>query len=187
IAPVGVLNFEEEEARTAFQSGNAVFMRNWPYAWATAQEATSPVKDKVGVAALPKGDGEGARPAATLGGWDLAVSRLAGHTAQAAALVLYLTSAAEQKRRAIKAGFHPTYPSLYSDKDILAANPFSASLTDVFKSAVPRPSTVTGGKYNQVSAAFWNAVHAVLAKQKPAKAALTELAAGLDRIKGPRW
>ena len=187
IAPVGVLNFEEEEARTAFQSGNAVFMRNWPYAWATSQEATSPVKDKVGVAALPKGDGEGARPAATLGGWDLSVSKFSAHPAQAADLVLYLTSAAEQKRRAIKAGFHPTYPSLYSDKDILAANPFFASLADVFKGAVPRPSTVTGGKYNQVSAAFWNAAHAVLAKQKPAKAALTELAAGLDRIKGPKW
>ncbi|HEY6173363.1 MAG TPA: ABC transporter substrate-binding protein [Kofleriaceae bacterium] len=187
IAPVGVLNFEEEEARTAFQSGNAVFMRNWPYAWATAQEATSPVKDKVGVAALPKGDGEGARRAATLGGWDLSVSKFSAHPAQAADLVLYLTSAAEQKRRAIKAGFHPTYPSLYSDKDILAANPFFASLTDVFKSAVPRPSTVTGGKYNQVSAAFWNAAHAVLAKQKSAKDALTELAAGLDRIKGPKW
>jgi trehalose/maltose transport system substrate-binding protein len=187
IAPVGVLNFEEEEARTAFQSGNAVFMRNWPYAWATSQEATSPVKDKVGVAALPKGDGEGARPAATLGGWDLSVSKFSAHPAQAADLVLYLTSAAEQKRRAIKAGFHPTYPSLYSDKDILAANPFFASLADVFKGAVPRPSTVTGSKYNQVSAAFWNAAHAALAKQKPAKAALTELAAGLDRIKGPKW
>jgi trehalose/maltose transport system substrate-binding protein len=187
IAPVGVLNFEEEEARTAFQSGNAVFMRNWPYAWATSQEATSPVKDKVGVAALPKGDGEGARPAATLGGWDLSVSKFSAHPAQAADLVLYLTSAAEQKRRAIKAGFHPTYPSLYSDKDILAANPFFASLADVFKGAVPRPSTVAGGKYNQVSAAFWNAAHAVLAKQKPAKAALTELAAGLDRIKGAKW
>lgn len=187
IAPTGVLNFEEEEARAAFQSGNAVFMRNWPYAWATAQEAKSPVKDKVGVAALPKGDGDDAHPAATLGGWDLAVSKFSAHPAQAADLVLYLTSAAEQKRRAIKVGFHPTYPSLYSDKEILDANPFFASLADVFKSAVPRPSTVTAAKYNQVSAAFWNAVHAVLAKQKPAKAALSELAASLDRVKGPKW
>ena len=187
IAPTGVLNFEEEEARTTFQAGNAVFMRNWPYAWATAQEPTSPVKDKVGVAALPKGDGDDAHPAATLGGWDLSVSKFSAHAAEAADLVLYLTSAAEQKRRAIKAGFHPTYPNLYSDKDILDKNPFFASLSDVFKSTVPRPATVTGGKYNQVSAAFWNAVHAVLTKQKPAKAALGELAAGLDRIKGPKW
>lgn len=187
ISPIGVLNFEEEEARTAFQSGNAVFMRNWPYAWATAQEPKSPVKDKVGVAALPKGEGADTHPAATLGGWDLSVSKFSAHPAEAADLVLYLTSAAEQKRRAIKAGFHPTYPSLYSDPDILQANPFFTSLADVFKNAVPRPSTVTGGKYNQVSAAFWNAAHAALAKQKPAKDALGELAGALDRIKGPKW
>src|SRR5205807_6350768 len=111
---------------------------------ATAQEEKSPVKDKVGVAALPRGEGADTHPAATLGGFDLSVSKFSSHPAEAADLVLFLTSAAEQKRRAIKAGFHPTYPSLYSDKDILAANPFFASLADVFKNAVPRPSTVTG-------------------------------------------
>jgi trehalose/maltose transport system substrate-binding protein len=187
ISPTGALNAEEEEARAAFQSGNAVFMRNWPYAFALAQDASSPVKDKVGVAPLPKGDGEGARPAATLGGWDLAVSKFSKHPAEAADLVMYLTSKEEQKRRALSAGFNPTIPGLYGDKDIAAANPFLASMGDNFKGAVPRPSTVTGGKYNQVSNAFFNAVHAVLAKEKSAKDALTELAGKLEQIKGPKW
>jgi len=52
---------------------------------------------------------------------------------------------------------------------------------------VPRPSTVTGSKYNQVSSAFWNAVHGVLAKQKSAKDALAELATNIERLKGPKW
>ncbi len=187
ISPVGVLNFEEEEARGTFQAGNAVFMRNWPYAWASAQEATSPVKDKVGVVALPKGDGDGAHPAATLGGYGLSVSKFSKHPAEAADLALYLTSATEQKHRALAGGYHPTIPSLYADQDILKASPFFASLGETFKGAVPRPATVTGSKYNQVSNAFFNAVHAVLAKEKPAKDALSELAGKLEQIKGPKW
>jgi trehalose/maltose transport system substrate-binding protein len=187
ISPTGALNAEEEEARTAFQSGNAVFMRNWPYAWALAQDASSAVKDKVGVAPLPKGEGDAARTAATLGGWDLSVSKFSKHPAEAADLVMYLTSAEEQKRRAITAGFNPTRPSLYSDKEVAAANPFLASMGDVFKGAAPRPATVTGSKYNQVSNAFFNAAHAVLAKEKPAKDALTELAGKLEQIKGAKW
>jgi trehalose/maltose transport system substrate-binding protein len=53
ISPEGVLNYAEEETRGVFQSGNAVFMRNWPYAWSLAQGPESRIKDKVGVSALP--------------------------------------------------------------------------------------------------------------------------------------
>ena len=104
-----MLNYAEEEARGVFQSGNAVFMRNWPYAWAPRQRSDSPIKDKVGVAPSPRARPR-ARHSATLGGQQLAVSKYSKNPKEAADLVLYLTSAAEQKRRAI-AGFNPTIAS----------------------------------------------------------------------------
>src|SRR3546814_5993896 len=79
-------------------------MRNWPYAWALANAGDSPVKGKVGVAALPAG--EDGRPAATLGGQQLAVSRYSEHPEEAADLVRYLTSYDEQKRRALRSEEH---------------------------------------------------------------------------------
>lgn len=53
ISPTGVLNYEEEEARGVFQNANALFMRNWPYAWSLLQKNDSLVKGNVGVAKLP--------------------------------------------------------------------------------------------------------------------------------------
>jgi trehalose/maltose transport system substrate-binding protein len=187
ISPPGVLNYAEEEARGVFQSGDAVFMRNWPYAWSLAQGADSPVRGKVGVAPLP-GGGSG-RGAAALGGWQLAVSRYSRHPAIAAELVRYLTSAAEQKRRAIRGSFNPTIPILYQDPEILAAAPFFADLVAIMRNAVARPSAVTGSKYNQVSHAFWSAVHQALSGQHTAADSLAALQRRLDRLGrgGRRW
>src|SRR5690606_36445569 len=123
ISPRGVLNYDEEASRGVFQTGNAVFMRSWPYAWALAQSEDSPVRDKVGVIALPRG-GEQGRHAGTLGGWQLAVSRYSRNPEAAMELVRYLTSAQEQKRRAIAGAYNPTIIGLYEDEEILAANPF---------------------------------------------------------------
>ena len=106
IAPEGVLNYSEEEARGVFQSGNAIFMRNWPYAWALGQAADSPIKDKIGVSALPAG-AQGERNTGTLGGWQLAVSSYSANPDVAVDLVRYLTSEAEQKRRAIEGLLQP--------------------------------------------------------------------------------
>jgi trehalose/maltose transport system substrate-binding protein len=187
ISPPGILNYAEEEARGVFQSGNAVFMRNWPYAWALAQSADSPVRGRVGVAPLPGGVlGDSA---ATLGGWQLAVSRYSEHPTIAADLVRYLTSAQEQKRRAIAASLNPTIPALYADPDVLAAAPFFADLQDIMRQAVARPSSVTGSRYNQVSSAFWSAVHRVLSGKQPAAQSLAALERRLNRLSrgGRRW
>ena len=187
ISPEGVLNYTEEESRGVFQSGNAVFMRNWPYAWSLAQGPESAIKDKVGVSALPKGGADG-RSAATLGGWQLSVSKYSKNQKLAADLVMYLTSAEEQKRRAVQGAYNPTIESLYKDPEILKAAPFMGELYDTFVNAVARPSTVTGAKYNQVSNDFWNAVHGVLSGRAKADASLAQLEGSLKRMsRGGRW
>ncbi|MBV8621202.1 MAG: ABC transporter substrate-binding protein [Curvibacter sp.] len=186
ISPTGVLNYGEEDARGVFQNGNAVFMRNWPYAWSLSQGADSPVKGKVGVMALPHG--EDGSSAATLGGWQLAVNRYSTHPAESADLVMYLTSRTQQKDRAVRGSYNPTIESLYKDPDVLAANPFYGDLYDTFVHAVPRPATVTGAKYNEVSAAFWNATHDVLAGKLPADEAVRKLEDKLNSVRrGPNW
>jgi len=187
VSPTAVLNYAEEESRGVFQAGNAVFMRNWPYAWSLAQSSASPVRDKVGVAVLPR-SANGGRHAATLGGESLAVSKYTRYPAIAADLVMYMTSAAVQKERAISGSFNPTISSLYRDNDILAANPFMGELYSTFTSAVARPTTATATRYNQVSNEFWNATHEVLSgRTKPADA-LARLEARLQRLsRGGKW
>ena len=186
IAPMGVLNYGEEDARGVFQNGNAVFMRNWPYAWSLGNGKDSKIANKIGVAALPKGGADG-KNAATLGGWQLAVSKYSKEPKIAAELVMYMTSKEIQKERAIKGSYNPTIPDLYKDKDVLAATPFFGTLYDVFTSAVPRPSTATGLKYNEVSAAFWNATNDVLSGKEPAETSLKKLDGKLKQIQRGKW
>ncbi|MDF2810016.1 MAG: transporter substrate-binding protein [Microvirga sp.] len=186
ITPEGVLNYTEEESRGVFQAGNAVFMRNWPYAWALAQGPESAIKDKVGIAPLPKGGGDG-RNAGTLGGQLLAVSRYSKNTEAATDLVMYLTSADEQKRRAIAGSFNPTIPTLFKDAAITKANPFMGDLLTVFTNAVARPAAATGDNYNKVSTEFFDTVHQVLSKRAEPEQALSRLDRDLKRIKRSGW
>lgn len=187
ISPPDVLKFDEEASRGVFQSGNAVFMRNWPYAWGLANSDDSPVKDKVAVAALPRG-GHDSRGAATLGGQQLAVSKYSKNVDAAIDLVLYLTSREEQRRRSIQGGFYPTIASLYKDKEMIAAHPFQADLYDVFVNATARPSSATKGKYTQVSSEFYNAVHTVLSGEKEPNTAVKDLDAKLKSLSnGGKW
>ena len=187
ITPEGVLNYAEEESRGVFQSGNAVFMRNWPYAWALGNAPDSPIAGKIGVDQLPKGGADG-KHTGTLGGWQLAVSKYSQNAEAAVDLVRYLTSLEEQKRRAIKGAYNPTLAALYQDEEVLEATPFFGELYETFTNAVARPSKVTGAKYNQVSSEFYNAVHEVLSGKTDAASSLEALESKLDRLsRGGRW
>jgi trehalose/maltose transport system substrate-binding protein len=187
ISPEGVTGYQEEDARRVFQAGNAAFMRNWPYAYVLGQggaagDQETAIKDKFSVAPLPAGDsGAGA---AALGGWQLGVSAYTDQPDLAAKLAIWLVSPEQQKERWLKLSNLPTMPAVYKDADVVAASPWVANLVPVFENASPRPSTVTAAKYNEVSIAYFNAVHSILTKEQDSQAALDDLEAQLVQILG---
>ena len=182
ISPEQVTQYKEEDARFEWQNGNAAFMRNWPYAYALGNAADSGIKDKFEVTVLPE---SGGGHAATLGGWQLGVSKYSRNEAAAAELVKYLTSAEVQERRSIEASFAPTIPALYDKAEVVNANPYYNSLKDVFSGgAVARPSAISGEAYAQVSFDYFTAVHDILTGSRPAVEALADLEDRLDTLSG---
>jgi trehalose/maltose transport system substrate-binding protein len=178
ISPPGVTAYGEEDARGVWQAGNAAFMRNWPYAYSLGNADDSAVAGVFDVSPLP--GATAGQSAATLGGWQLAVSAYSEHPEEAAKLAFYMASADEQKRRAIEYSLNPTIESLYSDEEVLAAAPFFGSLFDVFTNAVARPSTATAPNYSDVSSLFFTAVHGVLTGGSSAEDAFLELELDLE-------
>lgn len=186
ISPEGVLAYQEEEARGVWQTGNAAFMRNWPYAYTLGNGDDSAVKGLFGVTTLPVGK-EGDSSAATLGGWNVAVSKYSTHQEAAVSLAMYLAGPEAQKARALAESNLPTIVALYDDAEIGAAQPIIPQWKDVFLNAVPRPSAPTLGKYNEVSSKFWSAVHQTLSGNGTAAENLEMLEADLTELKGDAW
>jgi len=183
IAPDGVTTYDEETSRGVWQAGNAAFMRNWPYAFSLGQAADSPIKDKFDVTLIPKGEGEDGENADCLGGWQMMVSKYSKSPDAAVEFAKYATSPEVQKFFAIEQSLLPTIGAIYDDADVLKANPFYASLKPIFQGgAIPRPSTVTGEFYNDVSTAYFTAVNQIVTGQADAKSTLETLASDIQAI-----
>jgi trehalose/maltose transport system substrate-binding protein len=183
ISPSNVTEFDEEEGRFIWQTGNAAFMRNWQYAYSLGQAADSVIKDKFDVSVLPAGEGDRATNSATFGGWQIMVSRYAKYRDAAAEFAKYITSKELQKSLAIEQAKLPTIPDLYDDPDVLAANPLIGKLKDILlNAAVARPSTKTAPSYDKVSSAYSTTVNQILAGSVDAKSAVADLSDQLNHI-----
>jgi trehalose/maltose transport system substrate-binding protein len=165
ISPRGVTGYEEEDARNVFQAGNAVFMRNWPYAYALGNDERSAIRGKFDVAPLPHEPGQ--KSAGTAGGWNLAVSRYSKHPEAAIELVRYLASPEGQRYRALVGSVLPTVVRMQADAAVTAKFPFLDKVRGDMQ-VVPRPSRTTATRYNEASLAFFQGTSLILSGRDPA-------------------
>jgi trehalose/maltose transport system substrate-binding protein len=185
ISPEGTLNYDEEASRAVFESGNAVFHRNWPYVWGTSHKEGSAVIDKVGVMPLPVGSA-GQKSSGCLGPMYYGVSKYSAKPGVAADFVNFITGPDMQKKRALKDAVNPSIPALYSDPEVLATIPFLKDNQQAFADSAVRPSGYTGTSYNRVSQTFYRTVHDMLSGSGDVKSGLTALAARLEKLKESR-
>lgn len=181
VAPAGTPTYREEDTRTLFTRGKAVFMRNWPYVWALAQDPTkgSLVAGKVGVAPLPHAPGH--KSAGCLGGWNLMISKFSKHPQEAWEFVRFVTGEEGQRITAVMGTHLPTRKKLYRDPEVLAKNPYFAQFYDVFIGARPRPVTPF---YSRISDILQIEVNRAITGSKSPEEALEEAAEEIRKIAG---
>ncbi|NNK62245.1 MAG: ABC transporter substrate-binding protein [Gemmatimonadetes bacterium] len=133
VSPAEVVDFREEQALDAFASGDAVFLRGWPYAYRVLRDAGFE-PDQIGVAPLPAA--AGGESASCLGGFNLMVNSRSTDAEQEAAwtLLRYLASPLQQRRQALEAGLLPVLGDLYDDPELVAEVPVLGVGKAVFES-----------------------------------------------------
>jgi multiple sugar transport system substrate-binding protein len=169
--PRDALRFNEERSREAFQQGNAVFLRNWPYVYSQLADSRSPVADTFGVAPLPG-------PSA-LGGWNLGISSCSTHQATARDFIEFVTSEENQRNLFMRAGFAPTIASLYDDEELRDEFPYLEVLRRSVEQSRLRPTTPY---YEDVSDAIQELVTEALTNPRRADHMVTTLAQRLAAV-----
>jgi len=178
ITPRGVTSYQEDQTEHAFDSGDAAFARNWPYQYGIGATAGSKVKGKFSVAPLPHG--ANGKSVATVGGWQLAVSKYSKHKGAAVEFVRYMTSKPVEKFDAITNSNVPTIPSLAKDKQVYKTNPYLKPAT-ASVARVARPSKFLKTHYNEASKAIFQGINQIL-NGTPAKSVLPSLQSKLNTI-----
>ena len=170
ISPRAVVNMSEQETLQSFAAGEALFMRNWPYAWAELQKPGSAVAGKVGVS-LPVA-APGQRAATTQGSWGFSLLKGSPHRAEAAAAIAWFSSAEVQRQLSRQYGYTPTLSALFDDPTLVAEQPLLPVLRRALDHAVLRPETPL---YAQLSDLLQRRLSAVFTAEQAVPVAMQAL------------
>jgi trehalose/maltose transport system substrate-binding protein len=193
ISPPSTVEYREFDATNVFDSGRAAFARVWgaePSGFSTNREQLRlthgggklPV-GKVGYTTLPSGS---TASAGTLGGLGLAVSKYSLHPREDAALIRFLL---REQIESIEKG---DVPNLSTEVVVYDVAPIVDSHDNPEKSGpvkaivISRPSSIAASSYEQVTRAYFGAVHSVLTGQRHAPESAAELEKDLVKITGFR-
>ncbi|WP_207205409.1 ABC transporter substrate-binding protein [Microbacterium protaetiae] len=176
IAPKASSTYQETQAMNAFVAGDALFLRNWDYAYGQSQGSGSKVVGKVGVAPMPTFAGQPTPGYSNIGGWNLYVNPHSKNIAADLTFIQWMTGTDAQTTLGTQFSEIPTNASVRSSSAVQGKNPVLAIVSQT--KLVPRPAQTPD--YPQVSKAIYTAVNGVLAGSAQPKSAIATASKQID-------
>ncbi|SDM51227.1 extracellular solute-binding protein [Sediminibacillus halophilus] len=155
--PDDILNYAEGEASTAFENGNAVFERNWPYIYGRLKnpEESGATVDVENVEAAPLPNG------GSVGGWLLGINANSDVKEGAWEFIQFLAGPDGQKILSTEGSYLPGYNPLLEDQEVLDSNELlnMEGFQNALQSTIARP---VSADYSEISNEIQVAVHKYL-------------------------
>jgi multiple sugar transport system substrate-binding protein len=170
ISPSNVATYTEATSLADFEHGDAVFMRNWAYAWDRLNDNDSPVAGRVGLAPLP---------VSCLGGQSLALSAHSLHPEQASRFMAFLVDYQQQLQMARMGVQLPALETVYHDVELLAGDPIFRDLRTAFSATRARPQSPS---YIELSEAIFTEVNKMLRTRQDVEVTATTIQQQLETI-----
>jgi multiple sugar transport system substrate-binding protein len=170
----GFTTMTEAEARPAFESGQAIFLRHWVGPYRTMAGEGSPVAETLGAAPLPTFDGTGTISA--VGGYNLAVSAFSEQKELATEFVRFATLDEDVQRLVAETGLPPAMESIYAE---FPDDPAFQLLAKVLPYARARPPVP---EWNAISATMQTELFAAYTGQKEPQAAIDMIRKQLQEV-----
>ena len=187
-SPESVLTYDEEASRAVWNGGGAIFMRNWPYAYASSLNSPSLNGVQTGtnvqqfnVTLMPAQSSTVLNPKTScLGGWELGVSAFSKYPDQAKKFIMWLTDAQNQLRYFLGNGYTPTIKSLYNNAAVINSKQgYVHNFLPAFENSIPRP---TSPYYPQMSGKIYPIVNAFLGGSLNLSSTLDKLQSNVQQI-----
>ncbi len=177
ISPKDTDTYTEEVARNIWNNRDAIFMRNWPYAYSQSPH----LGHAFDVHPMLSG-GHNHSGHSALGGWQLAINAFIHPAKQEAAweFIHYMLEPESQKTGAMVASWAMALQSIYDDQEVLNKVPLFKKLKPILASAALRP---VSPNYASISAAIRFYVRQALSGGPGAVSqSMQTLAAALNQI-----
>ena len=172
-APTAIDTSNEDSARLGFESGDSMFMVNYPFVYASAKENAPKIFEQMGAAVYPRVDADKeSKP--PLGGINIGVSRFSEKKDLAWEAIRCMIKAENQITIAEMGGLPPVRTDLYDEEAVKKIYPgFADVLRQSIEQAGPRPSESPA--YTDLSLGIQRGVHPVTE--------LTDPDAAYDRLR----
>jgi len=165
VTQTGIVTMELDTGRAIFTSGNAIYHRNWNYAYASSQ-ANPKLVGKVGVSLTPHFSGFGS--AVCAGGWQYVVNQYSNHQAAAIELATFMGSAKTQVFKALHTGNSPAFMAANNDPQVVKKYPSFPILAQQARFERARPKTPFWT--NMSTVAEQEITNALIGKKSPQQA-----------------